>query len=40
MFADFEDVGHLVKMENLSVAVKLELESYSLPTRVGIHGVI
>ena len=40
MFANFEDVGHLVNMENFFVAVKLALESYSLPTRVGIHDVI
>ena len=40
MFANFEDVGHLVKMNKFFVAVKLVLEVYSLPTRVGIHGVI
>ena len=40
MFANFKDVGHLIKMDNLFVAVKLALEAYSLPTRVGIHGVI
>ena len=40
MFATFEDVRHLVKMENFFVAVKLALELYSLLTRVGIHGVV
>ena len=40
MFVNFEDFGHLVKMENLFIAVKLVIESYSLPTGVGIHGVL
>ena len=40
MFVNLEYAGHLVNMENLFVAVKLELEVYSLPKRVEIHGVI
>ena len=36
----FANVGHLVNMDNLFVAIKLALGSYSLPTRLGIHGVI
>ena len=40
MLANFEDVGHILNMDNFFVAVKLALESYSLPIRVGIHGAI
>ena len=40
MFAKFEDVVHFVKMNNLFVAKNLAIELYSLPARVGIHGVI
>ena len=40
MVAKFEDVGHILNMDNLFISVKLALESYSLPIKVGIPGVI